>query len=37
MVVIYIGFALLPSVGIGLPLILGLLRKLPGTKKDVPK
>jgi hypothetical protein len=34
MIFIYIGFALLPLVGIGIPLILGLLGKLPGTKKD---
>ncbi len=37
MTVVYIAFVLLPWVGIGLPLILGLLGKLPGTKKDVSK
>lgn len=35
MIVVYIGFALMPMAGIGIPLILGLLGKLPGTKKDV--
>ena len=37
MIFIYIGFALMPWVGLGIPLILGLLGKLPGTKKDVSK
>ena len=37
MTFIYIGFALLPWVGIGIPLVLGLLGKLPGTKRDVSK
>ena len=35
--VVYISFGLLPFVGIGIPLILGLLGKLPGTKRDVIK
>jgi len=35
--VIYILFGLLPFLGIGIPLILGLLGKLPGTKRDVIK
>jgi hypothetical protein len=37
MTFIYVGFALLPWVGIGIPLILGLLGKLPGTKRDVSR
>jgi hypothetical protein len=35
MICIYIGFALMPWVGMGIALSLGLLGKLPGTKKDV--
>ena len=37
MTVVYISFALLPFIGIGIPLILGLFGKLPGTKRDVSK
>jgi hypothetical protein len=35
--VVYILFGILPFVGIGIPLVLGLLGKLPGTKRDVIK
>ncbi len=34
LIAITIGFALMPLVGVGAPLILGLMGKLPGTKKD---
>ena len=34
MAFISIGFALLPFIGIGMPLILGLRAKLPGTRRD---
>lgn len=37
MTVVYIAFGLLPWVGIGISLVLGLLGKLPGTKRDVSK
>jgi hypothetical protein len=37
MTFIYIGFALLPWVGIGIPLVLGLMGKLPGTRIGAPK
>jgi len=37
MAFISIGFALLPIIGIGMPLILGLRGKLPGTRRDVSK
>lgn len=36
MTLICIGFAVLPWVGMGIPLILGLVGKLPGTKRNVP-
>jgi Na+/proline symporter len=35
MAFVYVCIALLPWVGIGIPLILGLLGRLPGTKRDV--
>jgi hypothetical protein len=35
MTFIAIVFALLPLIGIGIPLILGLRGKLPGTRRDV--
>ena len=37
MIFVSIGFALLPLIGIGMPLILGLRGKLPGTRRDVSK
>jgi len=34
MSLVYIGFALLPLIGVFAPLVLGLMGKLPGTKKN---
>lgn len=37
MTFVVISFALLPWIGIGIPLILGLRGKLPGARRDVSK
>jgi len=37
MILIYIGFALLPWVGMGVALILSLMGKLPGTKTTLSR
>ena len=37
MAFISISFALLPFIGIGIPLILGLRAKLPGTRRDAER